>query len=307
MKNVLVLYYSQSGQLKEVLDHMVAPIIADPNIEVTFQAIKPEKEYAFPWEKKDFLGVFPETFLQIPMPNQPFPEELKGKKYDLIILGYTVWYLTPSIPFNSFLKSEEGRKIIKNTPVLTVNASRNMWILAQEKVKKLLADAKAELVGNVAFVDRNINHVSVITIVHWMMGGKKTRYLGVFPKPGISEKDIKEGARFGSIIKKYIVSSSYTGMQDEIRDAGGVVIRPFLIRSDQGGNRIFKKWATIIYKAGEKSLKKRQMLLTIFSRYLQLAIWGIMPIVFILFLVTYLPFYTRIKRDIKYYQSIRLR
>ncbi len=307
MCNVLVLYYSQTGQLTEILNNMMTPLINDETITVTFQPITPEKAYDFPWKKEEFFEVFPETFLQIPKPNQALPETIKKKKYDLIILGYTVWYLTPSIPFNSFLKSEEGRQLIANTPVITVNASRNMWILAQEKVKKLLADAQAKLVGNIAFVDRNINHISVITIVHWMLRGKKNKYLGIFPKPGVSDKDIGEASKFGEVIKEYVKKGSYEGMQEDIVASDGVRVKPFLIRSDQGGNRIFKKWASIIYKAGEKSPKKRKVLLAIFRRYLVVAIWLIMPIVFILFLITYLPMYRHIKKNIKYYQSIRLR
>ena len=42
-------------------------------------------------------------------------------------------------------------------------------------MKVLLSDLEANLVGNIALVDRNINHVSVVTIVHWMFSGEKTK------------------------------------------------------------------------------------------------------------------------------------
>src|SRR5690606_41536446 len=51
--------------------------------------------------------------------------------------------------------------------------------------------------GNVALVDRHLNHVSVITIVHWLMKGRKDSYLGIFPKPGVSEADISGAVKFG--------------------------------------------------------------------------------------------------------------
>ena len=44
---------------------------------------------------------------------------------------------------NSFLKSAEGKKILNNTPVVTINGSRNMWFMAQEKIKILLKEANA--------------------------------------------------------------------------------------------------------------------------------------------------------------------
>ncbi|WP_108803117.1 flavodoxin [Aquimarina sp. Aq107] len=307
MKNVLVLYYSQSGQLGEILTNLVEPLTIDEECDLTIHQIKPEESYQFPWNKKDFIQAFPESYLQIPSPNIPIPEEVKKKKYDLIILGYTVWYLSPSIPINSFLKSDDAKVLLKDTPVITVNGSRNMWILTQEKVKRLLVDCKAQLVGNIAFVDRHWNHISVITIVHWMMGGEKTKYLGIFPKPGVSEEDIHGAGKFGTIIKKYLFRENYEQLQEELVKDGAVRIKPFLIRSDKSGNHIFSKWSAHIYKVGLKSPKRRAKWLNFFEYYLQFAIWVFVPIVFIIFLLTYVPFYARIKKDIKYYQSTRLR
>ncbi len=307
MKNILVLYYSQSGQLGEILTNLVRPLEIDDHCKVTIQEIYPEEPYKFPWNKKDFLQVFPESYLQIPRPNKSIPDEVKNKNYDLVILGYTVWYLSPSIPINSFLKGDDAKVILKNTPVITVNGSRNMWILTQEKVKRLLWDCKAELVGNIAFVDRHWNHISVITIVHWMMGGKKTKYLGVFPKPGVSDEDISGAGKFGTIIKKHLFKENFEQLQKELVKDGAVKIKPFLIRSDKSGNHIFSKWSAHIYKVGLKSPKRRAKWLNFFEYYLQFAIWVFVPIVFIIFLLTYLPFYARIKKDIKYYQSVRLR
>ncbi|MBQ4804387.1 dialkylresorcinol condensing enzyme DarA [Aquimarina sp. MMG015] len=307
MKNVLVLYYSQSGQLGEILTNLVEPLMIDEECDLTIYQIKPEEPYQFPWNKKDFIQAFPESYLQIPSPNIPIPEEIKKKKYDLIILGYTVWYLSPSIPINSFLKSDDAKVLLKDASVITVNGSRNMWILTQEKVKKLLVDCKAQLVGNIAFVDRHWNHISVITIVHWMMGGEKTKYLGIFPKPGVSEEDINGAGKFGAIIKKYLFKENYEQLQEELVKDGAVRIKPFLIRSDKSGNHIFSKWSAHIYKVGLKSQKRRAKWLNFFEYYLQFAIWVFVPIVFIIFLLTYVPFYARIKKDIKYYQSTRLR
>ncbi|WP_378187673.1 dialkylresorcinol condensing enzyme DarA [Aquimarina sp. W85] len=307
MKNVLILYYSQSGQLYDVLRNIAKPLMESAHTNVVIQPIEPIEPFNFPWKKKDFFQVFPETFLQKSVPIKPLPDHIKNGNFDLVILGYTVWYLSPSLPINSFLKSEDANTLLQNTPVVTVNASRNMWIMAQEKIKKLLVDANAKLVGNIAFVDRHINHISVITIVHWMMGGKKTRYLGVFPKPGVSDEDINSADKFGEIIKTHLESKELETLQKQIVTAGGVLIKPFLIRSDQGGNRVFNKWSKIIYKAGQKSDKRRARLLKFFNYYLLFAIWIVVPIVFIIFLLTYLPLYGKIKRDKVYYQSVMLR
>ena len=160
MKNVLVIHYSQSGQLTEILDNLTLPFTSDDEINIT--------HYIIEMEKSAFFNAFPESFLQIPAAIKPPSNAILEKQYDLIILGYQVWYLSPSIPVNSFLKSAFAKQIFKNTPVITVIGARNMWVKAQEKMKVLLTDVGANLVGNIALVDRNINHVSVVTIVHWM-------------------------------------------------------------------------------------------------------------------------------------------
>ena len=65
MKEVLVVYYSQTGQLFDILKNVVSTI-QDDNIRITYHQIEPEKEYEFPWKAKDFYDAFPESFLQIP-------------------------------------------------------------------------------------------------------------------------------------------------------------------------------------------------------------------------------------------------
>jgi len=303
MKNILVIYYSQTGQLLDILKSITSEM-ADGEVRITYCPIVPEKPYPFPWKQEEFYGAFPETFLQIPSPNTPISQEILSKKYDLIILGYTVWYLTPSIPINSFLKSEEGKKLLSNTPVITVSASRNMWIMAQEKIKTLLEENRANLVGNIALVDRNLNHISVITIVHWLMGGKKTRMFGIFPKPGVSDKDIINSSRFGLPIKEAVVLNDYTLLQKNLLEMGGVKVDPSLIATDIRGNMVFTKWANLLIK---KKGEERKKWLVFFKYYLITAIWVIAPLVFIVFLLTYFPRYGKIKREKEYYSSVSLK
>jgi len=303
MKEILVIYYSQTGQLFDVLKNISATI-SDENVNISYCEIVPKKKFPFPWKSEEFFDVFPETFLQIPAPIEAIPDEILRKKYDLVILGYTVWYLTPSIPINSFLKSSEANKILANTPVITISASRNMWIMAQEKVKKLLVENEAKLVGNIALVDRNINHISVITIVHWMMGGKKTRLFGIFPKPGVSDSDIVAASRFGLPIKKAVMESDYGTLQKNLLEMGAVKIDASLIATDKRGNVVFGKWAnTLIKKTGEE----RKKWLVYFNYYLLFAIWVIAPIVFIVFLLTYLPMFRKIQKERAYYSSVALK
>ena len=300
MKNVLVVYYTQSGQLGEIARNIAKPFLDDPEVAVTFYNIEMEKPFHFPWKKAAFFDAFPESFLQIPSKIYAPSEEILSKKYDLVLLAYQVWYLSPSIPINSFLKSEYAKPLLENTPVVTVIGCRNMWAFAQEKMKKLLNEVGAKLVGNIALVDRNINHVSVITIVEWMFSGEKKKYLGIFPKPGVSDKEIQESDKFGTVILKNLKSNSYDTLQEELLAKDAVEIRPFLIEMDKKANKMFKIWANTIIKKTDS----RPAWLKGFNIYLLVAIWVISPIVYILHLFTYPLKYPGIKREKSYYRGV---
>lgn len=274
---------------------------------IDYHKIEMEKPFPFPWNKKVFFGVFPETFLQQPSKVNSVPESILDKKYDLIILGYQVWYLTPSLPINSFLNTPQAEHLLANTPVITVIGCRNMWIMAQEKMKKKLLSLKAKLVGNIVLADRHINHISVITISQWMFSGKKEKYLGIFPKPGVSQKDIDESVKFGSVIDKHLSLGNFENLQDALLNKKAVKVKPFLITVDKRANILFSKWANLIVKKGDKESPKRIFWVKVFNFYLLFAIWLIAPIVFILFLLTYLPLYGKIKKDIAYYSSVNMK
>lgn len=300
MKNVLVIFYSQSGQLKSIAQNIAKPFLNSDEIKVTFHEIQLEKPFPFPWNKTSFFDAFPESFLQIPTALKPVPDEILNTKFDLILFHYQVWYLSPSIPINSFLRSEEGKKILNNTPVITINGSRNMWFMAQEKIKVLLKEANAQLVGNIALVDRVGNLISVLTIVEWMFSGVKKKYLGFFPLPGVSEKDIQESTKFGDIILSHFSQNKLNDLQPKLIAADAVRISPYLVTVDKTANKIFNKWSNFIYK----NPAKRKQLLKIFYIYLFLAIWLISPIVYILHLISY-PFKLKtIKKETQYYQGV---
>ena len=290
MKRVLVVYYTQSGQLKEIIDSVLSPLT---EVTIDFLPIDTTEPFPFPWTDEAFFGAFPESYLQIPQPLKPF--EFVHTDYDLVILGYQVWYLSPSIPFNSFLQSEAGKQLLQGKPVITVSGTRNMWVMAHQKVKKLLTECGAHLVGNIALTDRHHNHISVITIVQWLFSGDKNkRYLGVFPKAGVADKDIQGASVYGTLIAPHLQTDDYTGLQQAIVANGGVHYRRFLLSAEKKGNRLFGIWAKMIYGS-----KKRKFLLKCFRIYLYIAIWVLMPIVWLLYWLTYPLFFWKVERDKK--------
>jgi len=173
-----------------------------------------------------------------------------------------------------------------------------MWVMAQEKVKKLLAVNKANLVGHISLFDRHPNHISVITIFDWAFSGVKKRFLGIFPKPGVSDADIENSKRFSNAILEAIKSNEFSNLQEKLLKKGAVVIKPFLIVTDKRANLIFSKWSKFVHKKGKAKDPNRRKRLQMFSYYLMFAIWVIAPIVFVVYLLTY-PFFIGKRRKEK--------
>jgi hypothetical protein len=164
-KNILVIYYSQTGQLEDIVQNIAHPFENNEQYKVTYYNIKLKEDFPFPWPSDVFFNTFPESYLQIPSEIFPPSDEVLNTKFDLILFGYQVWYLTPSIPVISFMKSGFAENILKDTPIVTISGTRNMWMLSQEKLKVYLKNMNAKLVGNIALVDRHDNYTSVLTIL----------------------------------------------------------------------------------------------------------------------------------------------
>ena len=58
MKNVLVIYYTQSGQLLDIAQNVVQKLKESDEVSITYHQIKPVKSYDFPWQKDTFFDSF---------------------------------------------------------------------------------------------------------------------------------------------------------------------------------------------------------------------------------------------------------
>src|SRR6266853_1766743 len=152
MKRVLVVHFSQTGQLARLARELLSPLPEAGHVELLQEVLRPIRPYPFPWSFWSFLEVMPETVLLEPPPLEPVAVRAE-ERFDLVVLAYQVWYLAPSGPMTAFLKSETGRRLMRGRPVVTVIACRNMWLAAQETVKRLIQEAGGRLRDNVALVD----------------------------------------------------------------------------------------------------------------------------------------------------------
>ncbi|MBX2972600.1 MAG: dialkylresorcinol condensing enzyme DarA [Flavobacteriales bacterium] len=274
MKRVLVIHYSQTGQLTGLLERIVSPL-TQAGIHVDHLAIRPQKPYPFPWSRLTFFNAFPEAVGRDTIPLEPF--EVPEGPYDLVILGYTIWYLNPSIPTNSFLLHPQARACLEGRPVLTVIAPRNMWVMAQEYVRGRIADAGGRPVGNISVVDRSGNLTSVVTVIRWMFWGRKDPFL-VFPHAGIRQKDMDGAARFGPIIADHLQRDALADLNPALLVAGSARIAPTLLVLERRGLFIFGKWRRFIIAKADRAPASRIRRVKFFSVALPIIIFLAAPI-----------------------------
>lgn len=296
-KRVLAIYYTQSGQMRNIIDCFTAPL-ADAGAVVEKVQVKMASDFAFPWTDSRFYSVMPDCVLEIPAQLEPV--HLKEKQYDLVILGYQPWFLWPSIPANSILNHPDLQAVFKNTPVVTISEARNMWLNAYDRVRKKLKDMGANYVGNVALVDKHPNAISFFTIFHWMLGGKKDRLLNIFPKPGVSDEDITNTKIYGQIVSGHLEMKDWEKLHDDLLEQRAVNIKYPLLLLETTAIATYVKWAKFI--VGKKN---RKPWLTAFKYYLYVALFLGAPILLTLDAIFIKPFSSkRIKAKKQYYLQV---
>jgi hypothetical protein len=284
---ILVVYYSQSGQLFQIIQSLLRPLEED--CQITYEALKPEKAYPFPWPPIEFFDVQPESVLVIPTALKPFTLNADDN-FDLVILGYQPWFLSPSIPMTSFLKSPEAAKCLKNKPVVTVSGCRNMWLMAQEEIKQQLQALSAPLIWNVPFVDRNPNSVSIFTIVSWMFTGKRD-YFKFLPRAGVSSKDIRDASRFGVILQEYFKKQKKNPTESNLSNLSSLFdehptdVNPRFIGVEKAAKRIFKIWAKFIRSKGGPGDLSRRPYVRGYIVYLSVALTLLFPLTYLVYLL----------------------
>lgn len=296
-KKVLAIYYSQSGQLAEIVGQLVAPLTA-AGATVDVVRIEPVPHYPFPWTTEQFYSVMPDCVLGVTGQLAPF--RLKETAYDLVVLGYQAWFLYPSIPVNTLLHDPAFRQVLAGTPVVTVTGARNMWLNTFLEIKKLIHDAGGRLVGNIALIDRHPNHVSFVTILHWMHRGKKDRYLKLFPLPGVSGADIARTTAFGNTLVPCLLSGEWSGLQEAWVAQRAVNTRYSLLLLESIAIPTYEKWARFIV-----TRKKRKAWLTVFRYYLLFSLFVAAPILLGFNMALIRPFSSkRMKEKRSHYLSL---
>jgi hypothetical protein len=276
IKRVLVLSYSQTGQLTEITRRILAPLEQDARFAVHVETLRPVKPYPFPWGFFSFLDAFPEAAHMVPPPLQPL--SLVGdENFDLVILPYQVWFLAPSQPITAFLKHPLAKKLLNGKPVVTVIACRNMWMLAQEKMKGMLETCGARLLDNVALVDPSPTMASLWTTPFWLLSGKKD-FLKMLPPAGVDAASIEAASRFGFALRDALLKNEERGSAPLLSGLRAVDSDPHLLVSEKAATRSFYVWGKLLRAVGEPGQLRRYPFLILYVIFLITLISTVVPL-----------------------------
>jgi hypothetical protein len=276
-QRVLVVHYSQTGQLDRVVKSLVSPLEQSDAVTLDYLNVQPRQAFPFPWPMLRFINAFPESAHQVPCELDINTESL-GDDYDLIILAYQVWYLAPSIPMSSFLQSELAQQLMGGKPVVTVVACRNMWLQAQEKVKAHLARLNARLVGNVVMVDAAGSVASFFATPLWVLTGRRgPHWFGLIPPAGVSDDDIARAPRFGQALLARLQQHQPLD-ESVLQGLAAVRINDKLIASEKVVTRSFYLWGKLFLACGDPSSRPRFFLAMFYVVFLVVMLLLVVPI-----------------------------
>lgn len=273
-RHVLAVSYSQSGQLARLVQYFLAPLRERPDIVVEECVLAPREPFPFPWPFLRFFNIFPETVHLTPAPIAP--PRFARERYDAVVIAYTVWFLSPSQPVTAFLQHDAAKNALCDTPVITLIGCRNMWLMAQEKMKGLLQNAGARLIGNIVKIDQCTSAASFVTTPLWMLTGKK-KVASWLPSAGIAEEELADGARFGARLADALHSGKPLDEQ-LFRGMGAVKINDKLIASEKIAHRSFYLWGKLLMAAGRVSPLLRKALLCFYIVFLVAMILTVVPL-----------------------------
>ncbi len=275
-KRILVPLYSQSGQLIQIAEQILAPLQESGEFEITLLPIKPVKPYPFPWPFFRFLDVFPESIRQVAPPLEPLALK-ETDAFDLIILPYQVWYLAPSLPLQALLQDPAFKRVAAGKPVVTVIACRNMWHLAQERVKASLQAIGARLLDNVVLTDQGGTCATFITTPRWLWTGKSASFLGL-PPAGVHPDAIKRSRRFGLALRDALLQDREKDNQPLLTGLEAVKADPSLLVSERAGTRSFTIWSKLVRAMGQPGAVARVPVLFLYVIFLVCLIIVVVPV-----------------------------
>ncbi len=277
---VLILYYSQSGDVHRVAEALLKPL-AEIGAHVHWESLRPARPFPWPWKNIHyFFYIMPDCVLGHADPLEPLSPPTRDD-YDLVILAYQVWFLSPSLPAQALLKSPEAAAILKDRNVLTLCVNRNMWHSASEIMKRLLSQVGARHCDNVVVTHQGPPLGTFVTTTRRLLTGKSGKVLGVLPAAEVGQGDLDRMQRLGEAL---VAQSDRIAAREPGSFLHGLdavhVNRPYVL-PERAARTMFSLWARGLDGAGRVWIGFRHIGTFLFSLFLLSMILTGIPLFFL--------------------------
>lgn len=262
MKKNLVVFYSQTGQLKEILNN----VFKESQDYIEYVEIE-APQITFPLNWESMFELFPESVLKIPCEITYNISNIED--YDTIILGFQTWFLHLSQPMLAFSQTKEFANLVKGKNVYLIMDCRNSWKLPMEYMQNKVISCGGYIKGQCVFSSKNSNFLGALSILHWFFTGNKKSIF--FPEPGVPQAEINKSVEYGkslfTVEQKKEVLHYPSGKHHFLPPR----IEAFAMNS-------FKKWAVYVTADKNEHRKKR---LIYFKIWLLMTLISLSPFIII--------------------------
>lgn len=262
MTRILVISYSQSGEVEQAFQSFTGPL-ARADVEIVHERICSTRTYPYPWKSPyEFFDVFPEC-VNLEPPDIEAPAFDPDEKFDLIILAYQVWFLAPSLPIQGFLQSPYAR-VFQETPVITMIVCRSMWYTASETMKEMIAAVGGELIDNIVVTFKGPALATFITTPRKVLSGRNDKFLGL-PEAETNSEDIERLKQFGQIVASRLHELNAPTNRSLLRGQGVVKVNRYIALLERVGYVTYHNpWAKLARRFGKAGDPRRKPIIYLF-------------------------------------------
>jgi hypothetical protein len=198
VRRVLVVYYSQSGDVQNALDALTQPL-QTPDVEITWRPIESDPPYPFPWRAQAFFDCMPEAVNGEPPALAPIGLD-PAERFDLVLIGWQVWFLSPSLPIQAFFATPQAQ-VLAGTRVITVTCCRQMWQRAHAKMRALVAAAGGIHTDSIVVTHQGSAVATYLTAPRLMLTGRRDK-VAFLPAAGVAHTEIDDLGRLGQRLRE---------------------------------------------------------------------------------------------------------
>ena len=199
VRRYLIVTYSQSGQTARAAEIFAANLPNQGEVSIDQLNLAEDEgvrgAYRMPWGLFDFLRAQPEAFE--PSMRLRASSTVRLDQYDVVVIVYPVWFLSPATPVSSFLRGLPPCSLA-GKEVVTIATCRNMWFEAQRMMRALVEEKGGRVIAHVALEDRAPTYATLVTTPRFFLTGERgfssELMQRLFPAFGITEEEFAEYA-----------------------------------------------------------------------------------------------------------------